>query len=295
MIKKLNAKYIATIFTALLFITLFNAPALAAYSVGFETAGIQITSPSANNTGYEKKMTIEGRSILNKIWLCLRGPNGEISVYPVNIDNGSFRQDIWLRFGAGKYTVWVGDNEKQFDGTIRFEVLNNSSEDYFSLTPSGYVNSEDQGIQSIVDGVTYDSMDDLAKIRAIHSWVTKNILYDTDAYYAGISPMNTASEVMSNKKGLCRDYSFLFASLGRAAGVPTRVVYGEAWNSTLGIYEKHAWNEALVGGKWISIDTTWDAGYISNKKFIPAPDDKYLNMDAQTFSSTHRVTSVTLF
>jgi transglutaminase-like putative cysteine protease len=157
------------------------------------------------------------------------------------------------------------------------------------------VDSDNSVIQNLTKTITEENMADMDKVKAVHNWVTNNITYDTAAYYNGTPGMNTASEVIQAKKGTCRDYSFAFASLARAAGVPTRVVYGDAWNNALQTYEKHAWNEALVDGKWISIDTTWDAGYIRDKKFVIASTEKFLNMDADTFNQTHKITSITLF
>lgn len=294
--KKSTARLVSMVLTALLFIAVMNIPTYAAsYSVGFQTASIQITSPDMNNAQYDKFMTIEGTSSLSKVWLCLRGPNGEVTTYPVDVQNGIFKKDIWFRFGAGKYTVWAGDNEKQFDGKIRFEVQNTSAGDYFALTPSGYVNSDHEAIRNITKAIITENMTDLEKAKAVHDWVTKNITYDTAAYYQGTVDMNTALQVINSKKGLCRDYSFVYASLARSAGLQTKVVYGDAWNNTSKAYEKHAWNEVCIDGKWISVDTTWNAGYVKNKSFVVAATNTYFNMDAETFSKTHKVTSVTLF
>jgi len=293
--KKVSLKLLSAVFVTLTFLALNNAPADAAYSVGFKTENIEITSPSVNYSEYSQVMTVEGTSSYDKIWLCMRGPNGEITTLPISVYNGEFSKDIWLRFGAGKYTIWAGDNGKQFDGKLRFEVQNTSTENYFALTPSGYVNSDNPNIKTIASSITNKDMTDMAKVKAIHNWVTKNIAYDTNAYYTGNIGMNSATDVISSKKGTCRDYSFAFAAIARAAGVQTRVIYGDAWSNSIKSYEKHAWNEALIDGNWISIDTTWDAGYIKNKKFVVANSDKYFNMNAEAFNKTHIVTSVTTF
>lgn len=52
-------------------------------------------------------------------------------------------------------------------------------------------------------------------------------------------------------KGLCIDYSSLYASLMRAQGIPTKVVYG--YYADCGY---HAWNEAYIDGEWVSMDAT---------------------------------------
>ncbi|NLV16144.1 MAG: transglutaminase domain-containing protein [Syntrophomonadaceae bacterium] len=295
--KKIAARLLTSILAALVIMAVFAAPSLAAaYSISFSTPTIQVASPSVNNTTYDKTMWVEGTSTLSKVWICLRGPNGELAVYPAEVKNGSFGEEIWLRFGTGKYTVWAGDNEKRFDGKIRFEIENSSREDYRNLAPSAQVNPEDQLIQKIADSIITEKMSDKEKARAIHGWVTNNISYDTTAYFSGNVGLNSAADIIASKKGLCRDFSFVYASLARAANIPTRVVYGDAWNSSSQAYEKHAWNESFIDGEWINIDTTWDAGYINSKQnFVRAAGDKYFNADTITFAKTHKVTSVTLF
>ncbi len=40
---------------------------------------------------------------------------------------------------------------------------------------------------------------------------------------------------------------------------------------SMGILKKneyHAWNEVLIDNNWISLDATWDAGYINNGQFV---------------------------
>ncbi|UWG96982.1 transglutaminase-like domain-containing protein [Dehalobacter sp. DCM] len=293
--KNITVKVIAVILTALFFLPLGSAKAEAAYSIGFQTETVQVTSPSANNLQYDRSFTIAGTSSLRSVWVCLRGPAGEITTYPITVYNGSFSKEIWLRFGAGTYTVWVGDNNKQFDGRIRFEVQNTSTDDYFNLTPSGLVNSDNKAVINLANSLTTDSMTEMQKVKAIHSWVTKNIKYDTQAYYAGKIGNYSATDVINRKLGTCRDYSFAFAALCRASGIETRVVYGNAWSSSQKKYELHAWNEVNVDGEWLSVDTTWDAGYIKNSKFVVASTSKYIGMNPATFNKTHQLTKVTLY
>ena len=45
------------------------------------------------------------------------------------------------------------------------------------------------------------------------------------------------------------------ASLLREAGIPAKLLMG--YRSDTDVY--HAWNQALVDGRWITVDATWDA------------------------------------
>jgi transglutaminase-like putative cysteine protease len=137
-------------------------------------------------------------------------------------------------------------------------------------------------------------MADLQKVQAIYDWVAANIAFDYDAYFAGMNRLVPASQVMQEKKGTCRDYSFLVAAMARALGIPVRVVYGQATGrgDATGAQDQvlHAWNEALVGGKWISLDATFGAGYVGGDKFVPQVSQNYFNLAA---GRTHLVTTLT--
>ena len=67
----------------------------------------------------------------------------------------------------------------------------------------------------------------------------------------------SASEVLRTKSGDCTEHSALFAALGRAAGIPVKMVYGVVLNPN-GEFFFHNWNEAFTDGKWITIDSTFN-------------------------------------
>jgi transglutaminase-like putative cysteine protease len=66
------------------------------------------------------------------------------------------------------------------------------------------------------------------------------------------------------------EFSTLFASLARAAGIPTRIVFGEALNGKNWV--GHMWCEVWLG-EWIAVDAA--AGIFvetpSHIKFIDSP------------------------
>ncbi|MNE59256.1 Transglutaminase-like superfamily protein [compost metagenome] len=74
---------------------------------------------------------------------------------------------------------------------------------------------------------------------------------------------NNDSTLLSNK-GICYDYASLFATMLRSEGIPTKLVMG----NTSYVSTYHAWNEVLLNGKWVTIDTTVDAGLAKNNKDV---------------------------
>lgn len=272
----------------------FSSEADASYSVGFKTPVIEITSPGSDDLTFDGILPVEGKSSLGKVWFCLRGPAGELVTYYADVSGGSFKLDLPLRFGQGKYTVWAGDNNKKFDGKIRFEVNNRQMLDTRYTAPSAYVDSNHPEIVSLAAELTSPEMTDLQKLQAIHKWVTENISYDYQLYLSGENRLVTASQTLKDRQGNCRDYAFLVAALARAAGLPARVVYGQAGNQESWSTQLHAWNEVYTDGCWVSLDTTWDAGYIKGNNFVARPTTKFFNPEEKTFAKTHLASNLTM-
>ena len=270
-----------------------STEARASYSVGFKTPAIEITSPGSDDLNFDGVLPLEGKSSLSKVWFCLRGPAGELVAYSADVSGGSFEFDLPLRFGQGKYTVWAGDNNKKFDGKIRFEVNNRQAVDNRYTAPSAYVDSNHPEVLSLAANLTSPEMTDLQKLQAIHKWVTGNISYDYQLYLSGENRLVTASHTIRDKQGTCRDYAFVVAALARAMGLPARVVYGQAGKQEGWASQLHAWNEVYVDGCWVNLDTTWDAGYIKGNSFVARPTTKFFNPEEKTFAKTHLASNLT--
>ncbi|MHB8679706.1 MAG: transglutaminase domain-containing protein [Rudaea sp.] len=80
----------------------------------------------------------------------------------------------------------------------------------------------------------------------------------------------SALEVAKNPEGDCTEHAVLLAALGRALGIPTRVVDGLAYTDHYAgmdhVFVPHAWIQAWVDGHWQSFDSAlpgFDAGHIA--------------------------------
>ncbi len=80
----------------------------------------------------------------------------------------------------------------------------------------------------------------------------------------------SALEVAKNPEGDCTEHAVLLAALGRALGIPTRVVDGLAYTDNYAgtdhVFVPHAWTQAYVDGRWQSFDAAlpgFDAGHIA--------------------------------
>lgn len=294
MYRKVRRSLSLGLIIAFMFCTFVNIDqAQAAYSVGFKNQQIQITSPQNSGITCSNEIQVEGTSSLDTVWFCVRGPKQEVSTWKADVDETDhFSANINLRFGSGKYTIWAGDNQSRFDGKIRFIVDNQTANDTRYTSASGFVDYNDPAILDLATAIAPSNLNDQQKVENIHNWVASNIVYDYNAYLQHDVNMIPASQTLKTRKGLCRDFSFLFAALCRASGLPAKVVYGEARSGSS--WELHAWNEVLVNNQWISVDSSWDSGYVSNNRFVQSLSNEFLAPDSKTFSLTHRVTQTTV-
>jgi len=80
----------------------------------------------------------------------------------------------------------------------------------------------------------------------------------------------SALEVVKNPEGDCTEHAVLLAALGRALGVPTRVVdglaYADHYAGAEHVFVQHAWAQAYIDGHWQSFDAAlagFDAGHVA--------------------------------
>lgn len=68
----------------------------------------------------------------------------------------------------------------------------------------------------------------------------------------------TAGEVCRRREGDCTEHSVLLAALGRARGLPSRVVVGLAYVSsfagTKNVFGFHMWTQFYIGDQWVDFD-----------------------------------------
>jgi transglutaminase-like putative cysteine protease len=63
--------------------------------------------------------------------------------------------------------------------------------------------------------------------------------------------------LLEKKQGDCKSYALLFTTLARAAGIPSREVYGLMYvGDDQKTFGGHAWNEVVLDGHWVPIDAS---------------------------------------
>jgi hypothetical protein len=143
-----------------------------------------------------------------------------------------------------------------------------------ALIASPYIQAQDPAIAKqarlIVDGKTSR----LEQVQALADWVYNTI---EKRPVLGIPDARTT---FINKVGDCNEHAALFAALARSIGIPTHIAAGVVYHKDAFYY--HAWNEACVGGQWLSIDTTTNQlpADVSHIKFLTGEMDEQVRIGA---------------
>ena len=95
------------------------------------------------------------------------------------------------------------------------------------------------------------------KYYLIGKFVHSHIQYDIS--YHGKN--KTAKEIYDEKKGVCEHYTILYNAMLNSIGIKTLTIFG--WALEEQTYANvntidHAWTAALINGRWIELDATWD-------------------------------------
>lgn len=169
------------------------------------------------------------------------------------------REEIPAQLGSGSYLVKIlqntsGNAYKVVEkSSVNLSV--NNMDVYLSSSQPVYWENQDKLIQ-LANKLTEGLNTDKEKVDAAYKYVISNIKYD----YNKINTISTdyvpnIESTIDSKTGICYDYSALFAGILRSQGIPTKLVKG--YKAGLNVY--HAWNEVYLDGKWITVDTTFDA------------------------------------
>lgn len=163
--------------------------------------------------------------------------------------------------------------------------------------------TENPQFRSLAMRICAGKLTDYEKAQAIHDWVTSQICYDEDeARKDDAAKEQSAHVVLQRGRAVCEGYARLVAELARAAGLPCKIIYGRGTAPEAGAelsadetdeaLPNHAWNEIWANGRWVIVDTTWDAaGIYRNGSYLRngSRGRTYFDISPEAFSATHRI------
>jgi transglutaminase/protease-like cytokinesis protein 3 len=182
--------------------------------------------------------------------------NGDKNVYSIRDNNSSF---VPLQMGLGSYKISVLQNVSgnKYKPLLSQTISVSKVDTQFMFSSPSLLIAFNNKMKSVADYgelISGKKLDE--KIKVVYEDIVKNYSYDFEKVKSLPSDyVPVIDEMYSQKKGICYDYSALLAGVLRSQGVPTKLVMGYAPN----VKEYHAWNEILLDGQWIVVDTTYDS------------------------------------
>jgi transglutaminase-like putative cysteine protease len=106
----------------------------------------------------------------------------------------------------------------------------------------------------------------LQLVQAICNWVHTNIEYR----FGGGSPLTSASDIIRQGYGVCRDFAHTAVALCRTFNIPSRYVTGyvpdvACWDPGTPM-DFHAYFEVFIGGRWQTFDARFNTPRIGRIK-----------------------------
>ena len=128
-----------------------------------------------------------------------------------------------------------------------------------SLT-NGQATLWDTNTVELANEICIDCCTNEEKVEAIYKWMIYNFEYDYDCQ-PFIQYFNV-HKTLTTKKGICYDFSHLFAALCRSQNIPCYVVDGDKREN---VQYHHTWNRVYFNDSWWNVDITFDTIQIQNK------------------------------
>jgi len=145
-----------------------------------------------------------------------------------------------------------------------------------------YIDCDSNKIIDAANTITAGESNPYVKAELLYNFVTRQLSYDYERMKQKDFEIANASDIINWDKGVCTDYSLLYAALCRAAGIPCKFVVGLSLKSAVAENNdssnmSHAWNEIkLPGYGWVPVDATSEAPFLGAN----------VNLNLKTYEST---------
>ena len=120
----------------------------------------------------------------------------------------------------------------------------------------------DTQTEELADEICAGCETDEDKVKAIYQWIIQNFEYDYD--YRAFIQYFDIRRTLRTYKGVCYDFSNLFAALCRSQNIPCYVVDGSSYDTAA----HHTWNRVYYDNSWWNVDVTNDMSASKNNENI---------------------------
>ena len=142
--------------------------------------------------------------------------------------------------------LWISINQdnRDFTGKVTLPVKDQSLIAFLAKEP--YILPAIPAIKKQTGEILADVTDGWLATQKLVHWVHDNLK-------PGIhNQLWSIDQILDKRTANTIEYSILFASMARSAGLPTRMIWGERYQD--GAWIEHVWNEVWLGG-WVAVDS----------------------------------------
>ncbi len=193
------------------------------------------------------------------------------SKYTYDLNTSGRTESFPLQMGSGEYKVTVLENTSgnsyQIVGSTKVNAqMEDEKSVYLGSVQNINWNNSNLSIQYAVQ-LTSGTSDLEEKAKILYKHMAYNYAYDYNKLSSLPSTyLPSIDSTYKSKKGICYDFSSLYAAMLRSQGIYAKLVKGYTPNAT----GYHAWNEVYdsKAKKWLIIDTTYDLQVIPKNKKV---------------------------
>ena len=216
---------------------------------GMEISIIEVPKKKA------KKMDAEIQELLLSSVVPLNAavPSGDKNIFIMETVKGKWSSTLFE--GTGQKVERIDDKSVRVivDQSLKKKKVEGNIDLKPFLSSSVYLDTDDLLIQKLAK----KGKGKAKTPQEIASKLTKFVYryMSNKNYEVGFA---TASEVARNKAGDCTEHSMLLAALGRALGIPSRVVtglvYADEFEGQKDVLVYHMWTQFYMDDEWVSLD-----------------------------------------
>ncbi|MBL7704331.1 MAG: hypothetical protein JNM21_02175 [Taibaiella sp.] len=128
-------------------------------------------------------------------------------------------------------------------------------------------------IEMLIQKINTIAINDTQKIVLVAGWMYDHISFDEVKFQQG-GNITDYRTVFKTRKGICSDYTLLFAEFCNRLGIKNEIIEGYVQefeeHKTVFKETNHAWNVVKLGKEWFHCDLLWMSGGIkkSSGRFI---------------------------
>ncbi len=182
-----------------------------------------------------------------------------------NIENGEEFQYFPLQLGNGEYKIGVLENVEDtkykylYKENINVKIENENDIFLNSIKLVNW-NKEMESIK-LAEELVKDCETELEKVQAVYKHLTENLTYDKEKVNLSSKYIPNIDQILEDKKGICYDFSSMFAAMLRSQGIPTKLIKGNSEFTDA----YHSWNEVYIkeSNEWVVIDVTKGSAYFN--------------------------------